>query len=50
MTDCPFRSTVWGKTGSRSSLLGMGECHKKDLKQIGTSWEDIRREALNRLG
>ena len=22
----------------------------KDLKEIGTSWEDVKREALNRLG
>jgi hypothetical protein len=23
---------------------------KKDLKEMGTSWEDVKREVLNRLG
>ena len=30
--------------------LGWKDVIKKDLKEIGTSWEDVKREALNRLG
>ena len=29
--------------------LGLGGCHR-DLKEMGTSWEGVKREALNRLG
>jgi len=31
-------------------MVGVGGCHKKDLKEIGTAWEGFRREALYRLG
>ena len=30
--------------------LGWKDVIKKDLKEMGTSWEDVKREALNRLG
>jgi hypothetical protein len=30
--------------------LGWEDVIKKDLKEIGTSWEGAKREALNRLG
>jgi len=34
----------------RSSLSGVRDIIKKDLKETGTSWEGLKREALNRLG
>ena len=30
--------------------LGWEDVIKKDLKELGTSWESTKREALNRLG
>ena len=30
--------------------LGLKNVMKKDLGEIGTSWEDVKREALNGLG
>ena len=30
--------------------LGWEDVIKKDLKEMGTSWEGVKREALNRLG
>jgi len=30
--------------------LGWEDVINKDLKEMGTSWEGIKREALNRLG
>jgi hypothetical protein len=30
--------------------LGWEDVIKEDLKEIGTSWESVKREALNRLG
>ena len=30
--------------------LGREDVLKKDLKEMGTSWEGVKREALNRLG
>ena len=30
--------------------LGWKDVIKKDLNEIGTSWEGVKREALNRLG
>ena len=30
--------------------LGWEDVIKKDLKEMGTSWKDIKRESLNRLG
>jgi hypothetical protein len=30
--------------------LGWEDVIKKDLKEMGTSWADVKREALNRLG
>jgi hypothetical protein len=29
--------------------LGWEDVIKKDLREMGTSWEDVKREALNRL-
>ena len=31
-------------------LLGWEDVIKKDLKEMETSWEGVKREALNRLG
>ena len=30
--------------------LGLEDIINKDLKEMGTSWEGVKREALNRLG
>ena len=30
--------------------LGWEDVIKKDLKEMGTSWEGVKRETLNRLG
>jgi len=27
----------------------VGGCRKKDLREMGTSWEGVKRKALNRL-
>ena len=32
------------------SRLGWKDVTKKDLKKMATSWEAVKREALNRLG
>ena len=41
-------SKTRGKAGR--PRLGWKDVTKKDLKEMGTSWEGIKRDALNRLG
>ena len=48
--DYPFWLTVWATRKAGRSLLGWEDVINKDLKDMGTSWEDLKREALNRLG
>jgi len=38
------------KRGVACPRLGWEDFTKKDLKEMGISWEDIKREASNRLG
>ena len=35
---------------SNHPFLGWEDVINKDLKEMGTSWEGVKREALNRLG
>ena len=35
---------------ARRPCLGWEDVINKDLKKMGTSWEGVKREALNRLG
>jgi len=42
----PFRA----KQKAGRLHLGWEDVIKKDLKEMRTSWEDVKREALNRLG
>ncbi|XP_065568986.1 uncharacterized protein LOC136032640 [Artemia franciscana] len=46
--DCRFRPTAKRKAGR--PLLGWEDVIKKNIKEMGTSWEGVKRKALNRLG
>ena len=48
--DCPFWPTVWGYTEGSRPRLGWEAVIDKDFKEMGTSWEGVKREALSRLG
>jgi hypothetical protein len=45
-----FGQTFRAKRKSGRPWLGWEDVIKKDLKEMGTSWESVKREALNRLG
>jgi hypothetical protein len=42
----PYRA----KQKAGRTRLGWGDAIKKDLKEMGTPWVGVKREALNRLG
>ena len=46
----PFGYLSRAKRKAGRRCLGWEDVIKKDLKETGTSWEDVKREALNRLG
>jgi hypothetical protein len=45
-----FGQTSRAKQKAGRPRLGWEDVIKKDLRVIGTSWEGVTREALNRLG
>ena len=48
--DCPYGQPYRAKWKAGHRRLGWEDLAKKDLKEIGSSWEDIKREALITLG
>ena len=53
MTDCrilPFGQPSRAKRKAGRPRMGWEDVIKKTLKEMGTSWEGVKREALNRLG
>ena len=45
-----FGQTSRAKRKASRPRLGWKEVINKDLKELGTSWEGVKREALNKLG
>ena len=45
-----FGQLSWAKRRACHPQLGWEDVIKKDLKEMGTSWEGVKKEALNRLG
>ena len=54
--DCPVPKIVlFGQLSGATRktgrpFLGVEDVMNKDLKEMGTTWEGVKREALNRLG